>query len=114
MELQTLDSRKDPVSAEVTGISQNNGYDATTSHKSLPKHTTVSAPLPGDVDNNSLRRDVTATGPKVTHAQRKLARLQFATLLWTFVLVGWNDGTTGALLPRIQEVYHVGVYIFNI
>ena len=109
MELQTLDSRKDQVSAEVTGASLNDGFDATTSHKSLPKHINVSAPSPADADKNSLRSN--ATGARVTRAQRKLARFQYATLLWTLMLAGWNDGTNGPLLPRIQEVYHVSVFI---
>lgn len=43
-----------------------------------------------------------------TKAQRLRARIQFATLCWTFYLAGWNDGTTGPLLPRIQRVYGVG------
>ncbi|RPD61356.1 MFS general substrate transporter [Lentinus tigrinus ALCF2SS1-6] len=55
----------------------------------------------------------------VTPASRRLARIQFATLCWTLFLAGWNDGTTGPLLPRIQKVYHVGfavvslIFIFN-
>lgn len=35
------------------------------------------------------------------------ARVQFSALCWCMFLAGWNDGTTGPLLPRIQEVYHV-------
>ena len=34
-------------------------------------------------------------------------RIMYGTLLWTMFLSGWNDGTTGPLLPRIQTVYHV-------
>lgn len=34
-------------------------------------------------------------------------RIQFAALCWTLFLAGWNDGTTGPLLDRIQAVYHV-------
>ena len=33
--------------------------------------------------------------------------VQFATLFFALYLAGWNDGTTGPLLPRIQEFYHV-------
>ena len=29
------------------------------------------------------------------------------TLCWSLFLAGWNDGSTGPLLPRIQTVYHV-------
>lgn len=42
-----------------------------------------------------------------TPATRRKARIQFATLCFTLFLAGWNDGTTGPLLPRIQSVYHV-------
>ena len=33
--------------------------------------------------------------------------LQFFAACWSMVLAGWNDGTTGPLLPRIQQVYNV-------
>lgn len=36
-----------------------------------------------------------------------LAGVQFATMCWTLFLAGWNDGTTGPMLPRIQDHYHV-------
>ena len=39
--------------------------------------------------------------------QVKTAQIQFITLCWTLFLAGWNDSSTGPLLPRIQEVYHV-------
>lgn len=42
-----------------------------------------------------------------TPAMKRKARIQFAALCWTLYLAGWNDGTTGPLLPRIQAVYHV-------
>ncbi|KAF8450936.1 major facilitator superfamily domain-containing protein [Boletus edulis BED1] len=34
--------------------------------------------------------------------------IQFVTLCWFIYLEGWNDGTNGPLLPRIQQVYGVG------
>lgn len=33
--------------------------------------------------------------------------IQLATLCWFVYLEGWNDGTNGPLLPRIQRVYNV-------
>ena len=42
-----------------------------------------------------------------TKKQRRTAHLQLLTLCWNFMLTGWNDGSAGPLLPRIQEVYHV-------
>ena len=41
-------------------------------------------------------------------SQKFRGRIQFAVLCWSLFLLGWNDGTTGPLLPRIQEAYHVG------
>lgn len=44
-----------------------------------------------------------------TKAQRLHARVQFATVCWIEYLAGWNDGSTGPLLSRIQKVYNVRV-----
>ncbi|KAI0654398.1 MFS general substrate transporter [Cubamyces menziesii] len=60
-----------------------------------------------------------ATFSASTPASRRKARIQFTTLCWTLFLAGWNDGTTGPLLPRIRSVYHVGfavvslIFVFN-
>lgn len=35
------------------------------------------------------------------------ARIQFAVMCFSLFMAGWNDGTTGPLLPRMQKVYHV-------
>lgn len=35
------------------------------------------------------------------------AKFQFFSLCWALFLIGWSDGSTGPLLPRIQSVYHV-------
>ena len=43
----------------------------------------------------------------VTKTMRRKAWLQYAALCWAMFLCGWNDGTTGPLIPRLQEVYHV-------
>ncbi|VDB91298.1 unnamed protein product [Peniophora sp. CBMAI 1063] len=40
-----------------------------------------------------------------TPAHRRIARLQFATFCFSFFLEGWNDGSTGPLLPTIQAFY---------
>ncbi|KAK7034552.1 hypothetical protein VNI00_012399 [Paramarasmius palmivorus] len=34
-------------------------------------------------------------------------RIQFGAIFWSMFLCGWSDATTGPLLPRIQEFYHV-------
>lgn len=46
------------------------------------------------------------------HAQsEKKARtkenIQFLMLFWALFSAGYNDGSTGPLLPRIQQVYNV-------
>ncbi len=53
--------------------------------------------------------DVAADEPESPvdkHAQWK-ARMQYAVLCCAMFAVGWSDGTTGPLLPRIQSNYHV-------
>ncbi|EIW55079.1 MFS general substrate transporter [Trametes versicolor FP-101664 SS1] len=64
-------------------------------------------------------RAQSTTFPATTPAMKLKARIQFATLCWSLFMAGWNDGTTGPLLPRIQSVYHVGfavvslIFVFN-
>lgn len=48
--------------------------------------------------------------PESTHPtaeERWKARMQFAACCLPLFVMGWNDGATGPLLPRIQENYHV-------
>lgn len=42
-----------------------------------------------------------------TSKQLLTERVQFATLCWSIIVTGWNDGSTGPLIPRIQSVYGV-------
>jgi len=44
-----------------------------------------------------------------TKEQKRSSIIHFVTLCWCVWLVGWNDGTTGPLLPRIQERYNVRI-----
>lgn len=43
-----------------------------------------------------------------TKKEAQLANIQLGALFMSLFLAGWNDGTTGPLLPRIQQVYNVG------
>ncbi|RPD75641.1 MFS general substrate transporter [Lentinus tigrinus ALCF2SS1-7] len=45
---------------------------------------------------------------------RRRAWVQFAALCFTIYVAGWNDGTLGPLLPRLQEVYHVGYTVVSL
>ncbi|TFK46868.1 MFS general substrate transporter [Heliocybe sulcata] len=40
--------------------------------------------------------------------------IQFAALCWCFFLEGWNDGTTGPLIPAIQAHYHIGFAVVSL
>ncbi|KAH7918670.1 MFS general substrate transporter [Leucogyrophana mollusca] len=42
------------------------------------------------------------------------AHIQLATLCFFLYLEGWNDGTNGPLLPRIQKVYNVGYAVVSL
>lgn len=42
-----------------------------------------------------------------TPSQRRRALFHFLSLCGTIYVAGWNDGTLGPLLPRLQEVYNV-------
>jgi hypothetical protein len=58
---------------------------------------TVNEPRPSSALANST----------MTRKQIKTASLQLLAMSWNMFLLGWNDGSLGPLLPRIQEVYHV-------
>ncbi|KAK0480368.1 MFS general substrate transporter [Armillaria novae-zelandiae] len=42
------------------------------------------------------------------------ANLQFAAICWCFFLEGWNDGTTGPLIPVMQESYHINFVVVSL
>lgn len=39
--------------------------------------------------------------------ERRVGRIQFFALCCSLFVIGWNDGSIGPLLPRIQKVYEV-------
>ena len=42
-----------------------------------------------------------------TKKETRMARAQFLALCWALFVIGWTDGSTGPLLPRIQSFYDV-------
>lgn len=50
--------------------------------------------------------DTTSPTPNLSLSRRR-AHIQFTALWWNKFLKGWNDGSNGALLPRMQTVYNV-------
>ncbi len=58
---------------------------------------------------SSLKMDASLKSETFVPRQKmvRLARIQFLTLCWTLFLIGWNDSSTGPLIPRIREHYNV-------
>ena len=59
-----------------------------------------------------VRADDQAVSPKA----RRWLEVQYACLCLALFLAGWNDGTIGPLIPRIQRYYDVGfavLFIFH-
>ena len=52
-----------------------------------------------------VQRDEKGPGP--TKKEGRMARAQFLALCWALFVIGWTDGSTGPLLPRIQIFYDV-------
>ncbi|PSS32039.1 hypothetical protein PHLCEN_2v2184 [Hermanssonia centrifuga] len=69
----------------------------------------------GEINNlkTGSQRSNTPTATPSNKIPRWTAHIQFATMCWTLFLAGWNDGTTGPLLPRIQSNYHVSVQFIS-
>lgn len=42
-----------------------------------------------------------------TKKEARMAYAQFLALCWALIVIGWTDGSTGPLLPRIQTFYDV-------
>ncbi|KAF9528651.1 MFS general substrate transporter [Crepidotus variabilis] len=108
MELQNLDCRK-------------SSLEASASIRSLGRRAEILANK--TVTANGSKEQVTQSNndcsgspatPGVTKKQKILAHVQFLTLCWTLFLAGWNDGTTGPLIPRIQKVYNIGFAIVSL
>ncbi|THH17555.1 hypothetical protein EW146_g3290 [Bondarzewia mesenterica] len=83
---------------------------------------------PGKVDSDMAASSGTTPAVSVLYAdnarlnepsasqrakQRRLGRVHFAALCWCFFLEGWNDGSTGPLLPALQKHYRVGFAIVS-
>lgn len=60
-----------------------------------------------DDPNATLLEDEAYSPRLLTQKEERISRLQFYSLCWSLFLIGWNDGSTGPLLPRIHEVYKV-------
>ncbi|PBK95890.1 MFS general substrate transporter [Armillaria gallica] len=57
--------------------------------------------------------DTTNPTPSLSLSRRR-AHIQFTALWWNKFLKGWNDGSNGALLPRMQTVYNVNYAVVSL
>ena len=82
---------------------------------SLSRKTIISAPQPQDestsptsdlVAHNGAAKTMNIYNRKIKR-QKRTEIAQLTVLFWSAFLAGWNDASTGPLLPRIREVYHV-------
>jgi len=64
-----------------------------------------------ETDAFIIRDEVPVKPVLLSQRQQRLARLQFFALCWSLAILGWNDGSTGPLLPRIQKVYNVSLRV---
>ncbi|KAJ6627844.1 major facilitator superfamily domain-containing protein [Mycena sp. CBHHK59/15] len=67
-------------------------------------------------DNNHLNQEVSSSSPGPTRSRSQVvrARVHLSALCGAMFLAGWNDGTSGPLIPRIQKVYNVGFLLVSL
>ncbi|KAH0839564.1 MFS general substrate transporter [Lanmaoa asiatica] len=72
------------------------------------------APVVNSGGHGSLSCDIHTTFETKPQILKNRGYIQFVTLCWFIYLEGWNDGTNGPLLPRIQRVYGVGYAVVSL
>lgn len=70
----------------------NAGTNSERSTKTLPSNASVSESSPVE---------------HLSKQQKRTSTIHFLALCWSVWLMGWNDGTLGPMLPRIQNQYRV-------
>jgi hypothetical protein len=70
----------------------------------------LSPVTPVDKQSDDLERLSVLSAKRRTQKTRE--KIQYVTLCWFVYLEGWNDGSNGPLLPRIQKVYGVHFLYF--
>ncbi|KAI0367660.1 MFS general substrate transporter [Pilatotrama ljubarskyi] len=84
----------------------------------------IAPSFPSSLAPSVLAEDETSsTAPAISASQKAVYRrkslIHFLTLCFCVFCMGWNDGTTGPMLPRIQDHYHVNfavvslLFVFN-
>ncbi|KDQ58458.1 hypothetical protein JAAARDRAFT_128981 [Jaapia argillacea MUCL 33604] len=68
----------------------------------------IAPPSIRSVGEGVLEREYPPSVPREASNSHRKEYIQFAALCWSLYLEGWNDGSTGPLLPAIQNFYHIG------
>lgn len=105
------------------------------SDEKQPQPSHSEAPLQGAndgsalLDSEELKRSVTAdvkveeeettsSGARTpngrTRKQLIASNLQFGALCVSMIVLGWNDGSTGPLIPRMRKVYNLGYLVVSL
>ncbi|KAK0192520.1 MFS general substrate transporter [Armillaria mellea] len=58
-----------------------------------------------NIHSNTNTESEVVEDPGEDKRKRMKGRVHYVTLCWFMFLAGWNDGTTGPLIPRMQTVY---------
>ena len=124
---RNMDSEKCPRPETLAASSDSNGKASSVESAVLEAYVTQEITIPEshiqthtctpsrelkekDIDTQTLqaasgRSSAETVG--LTRRQRRISRFQYGTLCYTLFIIGWNDGSTGPLIPRMREVYHV-------
>lgn len=101
-----------PNSSLAPGLSVPSAIPHTSTHSTLSVHRNIHAEVIELSEANPQRPQLPSCEPEISIPQTRISlrfreRIQFLALCWTLFLAGWSDSSTGPLLPRIQNVYHV-------
>lgn len=91
--------RLEHINANISTVSGSGPEDISTGHRAYPDKSAKFAhvPLLPELPTPNL----------LSTRQKWNGTVQFLALCWSIWLEGWNDGSTGPLLPRIQQNYGV-------
>lgn len=79
-----------------------------TTNSDIPNYNAIAIDLPTVADATVFESNLDSNKLAIK------AQIQFATLCWNMFLAGWNDASTGPLLPRIRQVYQVGFAVVSL
>ena len=100
-----------PALAELTLPSEcakNPHYDTSSEALKYGKGHENSSTITLSKPESLVSQDTRPNDPDIERCWRRRHLIHYVTLCWCFFLEGFNDGSTGPLLPRIQSVYNVG------